>query len=206
MFPSYSDPREARVQRFGFDDKVKGKILSQDRCFIIGLGPSLAKVAPEGLTDEFVIGTNYILRTDVVPDVICMVDNRRYDYENWLRTQIKLITVKQIAERRSDTIGNLNAYHDIDYIDYGSGLTRDVLTIDSFDDQFSMVHFAGSVITDLAIPFATYLGFKNVYVLGLDGALAIVAERAECARFQRVGDRDALEAEPPAQLVLHDRA
>ena len=172
MFPSYSDPREARVQRFDFDDKVKEKILSQDRCFIIGLGPSLAKVAPEGLKDEFVIGTNYILRTDVVPDVICMVDNRRYDYENWLRTQIKLITVKQIAERRSDTIGNLNAYHDIDYIDYGSGLTRDVLTIDSFDDQFSMVHFAGSVITDLAIPFATYLGFKNVYVLGLDGALA----------------------------------
>ena len=172
MFPSYSDPREARAQRFSLDEKTKRKILKKDRCFIIGLGSSLAKVDPAGLQDEFVIGTNYILRTDIVPDVICMVDNRRYDYENWLNTQIKLITVKQIAERRPETIGNLNAYHDIDYIDYGNGLTRDVLTIDDFDDRFAAVHFAGSVITDLAIPFASYLGFKEIYVLGLDGALA----------------------------------
>ena len=172
MFPSYSDPREARARRFGLDEKTTKKILQKDRCFIVGLGPSLAKVDPEGLKDEFVIGTNYILRTDITPDVVCMVDNRRYDYENWQKTQIKLITVRQIAERRSDTIGNLNAYHDIDYIDYGNGLTRDILTINDFDERLATVNFAGSVVTDLAIPFASYLGFREIYVLGLDGALA----------------------------------
>lgn len=88
------------------------------------------------------------------------------------RTQVKVITVKQIAERRIDKIGNLNAYYDIDYIDYGNGLIRDIWSIDSFDTRLATVNFAGSVITDLAIPFACYLGFKEIYVLGLDGALA----------------------------------
>lgn len=172
MFPSYSDLREERVARFGLGEDISKKIMKKDRCFILGLGPSLTKINPEALKDEFVIGTNYILRTKFVPDIVCMVDNRRYDYDNWLKTQIKVITVKQIAERRQDTIGNLNAYHDIDYTDYGNGLTRDVLTINELDDRLATVNFAGSVVADLAIPFASYLGFKEIYVLGLDGALA----------------------------------
>ena len=172
VFPSYSDPRELRVGRFCLDDRISKKILKNERCFILGLGPSLAKVDPEFLKDEFVIGTNNILRTNFVPDVICVVDNRRFDYENWLRTQIKIITVKQIAERRADKISSLNICHDIDYVDYGNGLTRDVWKIDELDDRLRTVNFAGSVITDLAIPFASYLGFKEIYVLGLDGALA----------------------------------
>jgi len=86
VFPSYDDPREARVRRFGLHDDIAAKALKKDRCFILGLGPSLSKVAPDGLKDEFVIGTNYILRTEHKPDVICVVDNRRFDYDNWARS------------------------------------------------------------------------------------------------------------------------
>ena len=172
MFPSYKDARSKRVERFNFDERVREKIMERTRCFILGMGPSLAKVDPESLKDEFVIGTNFIMRTEFPSDVICAVDNRRFDYENWSKSQIKVVMVKQLAFRRESQISQVNAYSDIDYVDYDNGLKRNVMKINDFNETFSEVNFSGSVITDLAVPFASYLGFKEIYVLGLDGAVA----------------------------------
>lgn len=172
LLPSYRDARKRRVERFGLGDQSTKKVLQRERCFILGMGPSLAKIDPKALNDEFVIGTNFILKTDFVPDLVCVVDNRRFDFDNWKKSQIKVITVSAIAERRREQISDLNVYHDIEYVDYGAGLTRSVLKIKDYDAKLRSVNFAGSVITDLAIPFACYLGFKEIYVLGLDGAVA----------------------------------
>ncbi|EQB01417.1 hypothetical protein L485_11120 [Sphingobium baderi LL03] len=172
MFPSYDDPIEKRIKRFNFDPALANKIKSTKRCFVLGMGPSLEKIDPAGLGDEFVIGTNFILRTDFKPDVICVVDNRRFDYENWSKSDVKVITVKQISERRGEQMNDINHYADVDYIDYNTGLQTSVLKISDFDNRFATVNFSGSVITDLVIPFACYLGMKEIYVLGLDGAVA----------------------------------
>lgn len=172
MFPSYNDPVEDRIARFDFDPAVARKIRSAKRCFVLGMGPSLGKIDPAALKDEFVIGTNFILRTDFRPDVICVVDNRRFDYKNWGKSDTKVVMVRQLSERRADVLTNINYYDDVDYIDYNDGLRTSVLKISDFDDRFASVNFSGSVITDLVVPFACYLGMEEIYVLGLDGAVA----------------------------------
>lgn len=172
MHPSYSDPRADRIQRFSFSNSVAKKILAQERCFILGLGPSLAKIEPKGLSDEVVIGTNHILRTELKPDMICVVDERRFDVNAWSKTDIKVITVRPLADRRKHELASINCYQDIGYADYDNGLKKNITHIDGFDNRLEEVHFSGSVITDLAVPLACYLGFKEIYVLGLDGAVA----------------------------------
>jgi hypothetical protein len=46
-------------------------------------------------------------------------------------------------------------------------LCRERYYIDSMLQQFST--YGGSVVQDLAIPTAVYLGFKEIYLLGCDG-------------------------------------
>lgn len=172
MFPSYDDPVEKRISRFNFESALAKKIASTTRCFILGMGPSLGKINPAGLADEFVIGTNLILRTAFKPDVICVVDNRRFDRESYAQSDVKIVTVRQLSVRRGEQMTGINYYDDIDYVDYDTGLRTSVVKIKDFDDHLKNINFSGSVITDLAIPFASYLGMKEIYVLGLDGAVA----------------------------------
>lgn len=160
---------EARIKRFGFSEEVAQKIKKTERCFIVGMGPSLAKIDPAKFSDELVLGVNYVLRTGFSPDMVCVVDNRRYDKENFERSNVKVITVKQLADRRLDSIDKINSYYDIDYVDYNNGLKKNALHFDQFDPEFKQVFWGGTVVTDLAIPLLTYLGMKEIYIIGLDG-------------------------------------
>ncbi len=171
MHPSINDPIEDRIARFGFSPDVAKKIKQAKRAFVVGMGPSLAKIDPSGLRDELVVGVNYALRTAFTPDFICVTDNRRFDFESYKKSGAKVITIRQLAARRINVLDQINCYYDIDHVEYET-LSKTVLDQDSYDPRLECVYHGGSVIADLAIPVLTYLGVKEVYVLGLDGAEA----------------------------------
>ncbi|WP_312415852.1 hypothetical protein [Shinella sp.] len=120
MHPTLSAPREERIARFGFKPEIAEKILRADRCFIIASGPSIAKVNLAGLKDELVIGVNFILRTSVRPDFICVSDPSRFDTANFQNSNLKIIIPKHVAERHKSVIQSVDCYSDIEYIDHQS--------------------------------------------------------------------------------------
>jgi len=170
MFPSYSDPVADRIARFGFSDEVSEKISKAERCFIAGLGPSLAKVNLPALEDEFVIGVNVIQKAGLRPDVICVSDPSRVDKENFIAGCPKIVTARHVYRRHQEMFEAIDTYHDIDFMDAGRRLKNVANTPP--DPTFSRIYWAASVIAELAVPLATYLGIKDIYVLGLDGANA----------------------------------
>lgn len=165
--PSMSDSREARVDRFQFDAQTRAKILEQKRCFILGLGPSLAKFDPTAFDGEIVIGVNRIMQTEFTPDIVCVSDPQRLDLKNLDRTR-KLVTVSHIHKKYAEEFGKMPAgvvHSDIE-VQFPLSNTWDSVT--RLDPHFSRIWWGGAVITDLAIPLAVYLGFEQVNVLGLD--------------------------------------
>lgn len=165
--PSMSDSREARVDRFQFDAQTRAKILGTKRCFILGMGPSLAKFDPAAFEGEVVIGVNRILQTAFSPDIVCVSDPQRLDLKNLSRTK-KLVTVSHICQKYSEALEKMPAgvvHGDVE-VQFPLSNTWD--KVDRLDPHFSRIWWGGAVITDLAIPLAVYLGFQQVNVLGLD--------------------------------------
>jgi len=171
MIPSFKDPRSKRVARFGFSPGVATKALNAKRCFITGLGPSLAKVDASKFGDELVIGVNYILRTDFKPDILCISDPSRIDTENLKPGGPKVVTVQHVYRRAPEVFDAVDTYHEINFIDAGSK-KRNAANVPDFHKSFGEIYWAASVIAELAVPLATYLGIEEIYVLGLDGARA----------------------------------
>jgi len=169
--PSFKDQRSERVARFNFSPQVAKKAETATRCFIAGLGPSLAKIDPAVFKDEFVIGVNYILRTKFKPDVLCISDPSRIDVEHLKPGCPKVVTVKHVYRQNIDVFDAIDTYHDINFIDAGSK-KKNAGNVPGFHPTFSEIYWAASVIAELAVPLATYLGIKEIYVLGLDGARA----------------------------------
>lgn len=169
--PTFKDQRSERVARFNFSPKVAEKATNATRCFIAGLGPSLAKIDPDVFEDEFVIGVNYILRTKFKPDVLCISDPSRIDTEHLKPGCPKVVTVKHVYRQNIEVFDAIDTYHDINFIDAGSK-KRNAGNMPGFHPTFSEIYWAASVIAELAVPLATYLGIKEIYVLGLDGARA----------------------------------
>lgn len=169
--PSFSSPRHERIDRFSFSPELKNKIANATRCFIVGLGPSLAKVNHEALRDELVIGVNFVLKTDFTPDIICISDPGRIDFENLKPGCPKVVTVNHVYRRHPEVFDQIETYHDIEFVDAGSK-RQNAATVADFHPNMEEIYWAASVIAELAVPFASYLGMKEIYILGLDGARA----------------------------------
>lgn len=170
MFPTYDDPIEDRIARFTFSPDLAEKILKAERCFIVGTGPGLAKINLDALADEFVIGVNFAMRAGCKPDIVCMSDPSRLDTESLGPGGPKVVTVKHLYNRHMEFLDQCDTYHDIQFVDAGPK-TRNAGNT-PLDPEFGKIFWAASVIAELCVPLATYLGIKDVYVLGLDGARA----------------------------------
>lgn len=165
MFPSMYSSLEDRIARFNFNTELTAKIKSAKRCFIVGMGPSLAKIDPDALKDELVIGVNFILRTDIRPDIICISDPTRVD-ERINVSSAKIITVRHVMEAKRSILEKSDVYSNIEFLPFNK---FNVLQISSYPEEFDKIYCGGTVIGDICLPFISYLGIPDIYIIGMDG-------------------------------------
>lgn len=136
------------------------------RCFIIGNGPSLTTVDLELIKNEIAFGSHGIYyiydKTDWRPNFYCAQDfkliNERYSY---------------IKEKCKDSVCIFGLVRDIDYPAFHSTLGIKLIN-ENFDDmpKFSVDpdfgFYEGLTVTYFILQLAVYMGFKEIYLLGVD--------------------------------------
>lgn len=150
-----------------YKDKYKGK-----RCFIIGNGPSLKVEDLEKLDNEICFGMNHIYRiydkTSWRPTFWCMQDMNYLDEMNGdlsnveVEGMIKFLRMqsfKQIRKRYS-------LIKDLLLVPIWQVYKRN--TTKYFSDRAEKYIFDGGTVTYMAMQIAAYMGFSEVYLLGVD--------------------------------------
>lgn len=145
-------------------DTAKG-----DRCFIVGNGPSLSMKQLDLLRNEVCFGANRIYKvfeqTDWRPDYYVIQDP--YDitkgvYEN---LEVKHLFVSDYYWRKHG-MKNLNSlcYH----------IKRELRQTDElpFSEDISKYIQAAATVTFSMIQIAVYLGYKEIYLIGMDHTYA----------------------------------
>lgn len=143
--------------------KLKNKHLGE-RCFIVAMGPSLKIEDLNLIKEEFTLGCNkcYLAfsQTEWRPNYYFVADH--------LVASQNKDNIKEVAERIT-TIADKN-------IDLGF-LSNNVLKVNSlrdsefrigFSSNLGLGFFSGSTVTYRMIQAAVYMGFSEIYILGLD--------------------------------------
>lgn len=144
-----------------------------EQCFILGNGPTLNKFKLEKLEDFFLIGCNRILYSNIEPNIITISDPavaRDNDYRILLaKTKSRLVFSQAMANKIIKEFDFPS--HKINKIvkiridkEYIFSYQYDSLWHGNFDETDCM----HSVLGDLSIPLAIYLGIKKIYLLGVD--------------------------------------
>lgn len=161
---------------FGKYQDRKNKILalknsnSSYRCFILGSGPSVNKQDLSKLRNEFLIAVNqsYLITANnygFFPNYICLSDCGFYEK---IRETYELLPSKIVFS--TGTNGKVG-------INYKATNLAGIIKLNTFKKvwkgNFSInlekgVYMSNTVIIDLAIPLAIYMGFKEIYLLGCD--------------------------------------
>lgn len=151
-------------------DKFKGK-----RCFIIGNGPSLNKIDLSLLKDEYSFGVNSIFLKEkegfkptfyTVEDSHVMHDNKKeinnFDTEyRFFPTKYK----KYITNRNNTYFFNMNTGF---YLN-----TSPYKYIPRFSVDASDQLYCGQSVTIINLQLAYYLGFTEIYMIGMDFSYVI---------------------------------
>ena len=165
-----------------FKNKHKGK-----RCFILGTGHSLTKDTINKLRNEITIGVNGIYfakeKYDFEPTYICFTDRGCVTDEEDFNAIKKIKSTKihssflyyhalgiDNSKLSKNQIDFLSKCVCIKWKNAGWGVVfhlKDANDI-SFDLENEGTAMCGTVIQDLAIPLAVWLGCKDIYLLGCD--------------------------------------
>lgn len=163
---NYKVRKKYKQRLLSFKDIHKGK-----RCFIIGNGPSLTAEDLALLKDEYSFAANRIFymfdKTDWRPTYYCAQDD---------------VVVRDIADKFDTILPNCN-YAFIAAYCYRA-LNEDTLSdkkVLLYFDKFQQSHkgrlfseriedfvFDGGTITYAAIQIAAYMGFSEIYLIGVD--------------------------------------
>lgn len=153
------------------------KLHKDKRCFIIGNGPSLKPDDLELLNNEITFGTNRIYgiynKTKWRPTYYCIQD---YMLINDLINDI--IPKTKESKIRFFPINNylkhykiLNRQKNIKY--FYLNIKGFNPTLPNFSEDISKEVFEGQTITYTALQIAIYMGFKEIYLLGIDHSYSI---------------------------------
>ncbi|WP_226681942.1 6-hydroxymethylpterin diphosphokinase MptE-like protein [Sutcliffiella horikoshii] len=150
-------------------EKLKEQHMGE-RCFIIGNGPSLQIKDLEKLSGEVTFATNMIFSI--------------YDETIWRPTYYvtqDLIAVQEIYDRCSDIHGlsTNNSFLPLDVkhinVSYSDDMTYCYIdrknaypNLPRFSSNISNVIHEGFTVTYTAIQIAAYMGFKEIYLIGVD--------------------------------------
>ena len=140
------------------------------RCFIIGNGPSLKAEDLDKIKDEFSIASNRIYlifnQTDWRPNIFTATDKKLIQISvpemSELKAELKVLGVAKPSKAFPvdgaiciETVANAN-----DWLHTGK--------LPPFSDDASQCVYHGMSVTYLNIQLAVYLGFKEIYLIGMD--------------------------------------
>ena len=148
-------------------DKYKGK-----RCFILGNGPSLIPEDLDLLKDEITFASNRIYkifdRTDWRPSYFVMFDESVGLSEGVVENVSKIECIKFVREQ------GYYAYKDIKgkvcYIH--SKYSRKYIDVPHFSEDLIEGIYSIATVTYMAIQIARWMGFDEIYLLGMDNKYA----------------------------------
>ena len=154
-------------QNFNRLKQLKNKYLGE-RCFVVGNGPSLKNTDLSLLNNEYSIGSNRIYlfeeSTGFIPTYFTIEDrlvaeDNSSEINNYDKT-IKIIPhdLKYCLKSNNSIYINFKRY-------YSRNLTS---LVSKFSTDFYDHCYWGGTVTYLNLQLAYYLGFKEVYLIGLD--------------------------------------
>lgn len=141
-----------------------------EQCFILGNGPTLNKFILEKLNDYFVIGVNRILYSGFNPSIICISDPIVFsdEYVSILNeTKCNIIIAEHVLDIGIKNY-NLNKKNILKSFVLNFQSLYNTHFLNLYSNNLSSTCCVGSVIGDIAIPVAIYLGIRKIYMLGLD--------------------------------------
>lgn len=141
------------------------------RCFIVGNGPSLNIADLESIKNEITFGFNRIYymfdKTDWRPTFYCSEDiqilQNSVDEINKLDLEYKFIPIILKDDYKID-IKNATYFNQI--------YNKDRSKMPDFSNDIAKYIACGGTVTYTAIQMAAYMGFKEIYLIGVDHSFA----------------------------------
>ena len=150
---------------------VKNKYKDQ-RCFIVGNGPSLKPEDLDRLKDEITFATNRIYKifdkTDWRPTYFAMFDETVGDSEGVSENVSRIDCLKFVREQGYYTYKNIKG--DVCFVHSRHG--RKYLDNPKFSDNLTKYVYTIASVTYTAIQLARWMGFDKIYLLGMDNRYA----------------------------------
>lgn len=145
--------------------KYKNKHFNE-RCFIIGNGPSLTANDLNKLKREVCFASNRVYeifdRTDWRPTYYCIQDRKAI-------RRIKEDIYKKIQSTKFVGIVKSHLYPNIKEVNFINLVSEDFFpNMPKFSCDVSKCIYEGSTVTYMCIQLAIYMGFKMIYLLGVD--------------------------------------
>lgn len=174
-YKKYVSSKDSQFIR-SLKDKYSGK-----RCFIIGNGPSLTISDLEKLSKEYTFAANFIFKsfdkTNWRPSFYLAVD------PNFIQTSYKELNKYNLPEMflATDvnfdmTIFNTNATRIFEYTKFKINKWNDMSA--HISEDVSKYFSVGYTVTFTAIQFALYMGFKEIYLLGVDFSYSSIRDKS----------------------------
>ncbi|MCL9633581.1 DUF115 domain-containing protein [Bacillus zanthoxyli] len=160
----------SRKDRFSEIKQFKNKHSGQ-RCFIVATGPSLNLDDLDKLKNEITFSMNSIVlsfdETNWRPTYYGIQDSRAYDA---LKSQIHSKDFKHIfcGISTKNTSPNINVNHvayPLNLLNHNGGFLKHYT---KFSNNAHAVVYDGFTITYSLLQLATYMGFKEIYLMGVD--------------------------------------
>lgn len=140
------------------------------KCFIVGTGPSLNLQDIELLKQEYCIGVNTLFKlfkkTDWRPNCYCIIDPKTYGniMDEFERYQIPFFYP---LNRINVSIENGIPF-ELDCSDFYKLHAIDLFEFTNFSGDAADRIFDGASVVYAALQIAVYMGFKEIYLLGVD--------------------------------------
>lgn len=147
-----------------------------ERCFIIGNGPSLTREDLGLLVNEKTFAFNRIYQmyqyTNWRPTYYMVIDSSivqklNQEKEKKLDGEYIFFTNKKLTQKYKEQNAHQIIFKDV------APVHRDKAIVKKLSDDVSQYFSIAQSVTILAFEFAFYMGFKEIYLLGVDHSFAI---------------------------------